>query len=256
MGLLDTIGNIVKIPLEIGQSLVNSNQAKQAQLRQNRMNVANQELEWKRNLEMWNMANTYNSPKAQMQRYQDAGLNPNLIYGQGSSGNAGTVPKYQAPERTSSAFTPQLTQVIGNYQDMRIKQAQIKSLDADATMKQIDAGFRLAMNDAKLWEMRRKGEISEATYRRLKNELGATWGDSFDISWRGGNKTGIVETMVGDGKNWQDTFRKSITSKIDQAQTQIALGNVLKQIREMELSFLKHGGKYMNPLIQFLNLIR
>lgn len=34
------------------------------------------------NLELWNLANEYNSPAAQMGRYQDAGLNPNLIYGQ------------------------------------------------------------------------------------------------------------------------------------------------------------------------------
>lgn len=33
-------------------------------------------------LEQWNRENAYNSPLAQMQRYQEAGLNPNLIYGQ------------------------------------------------------------------------------------------------------------------------------------------------------------------------------
>lgn len=30
----------------------------------------------------WAMVNEYNSPRAQMQRFQEAGLNPNLIYGQ------------------------------------------------------------------------------------------------------------------------------------------------------------------------------
>lgn len=34
------------------------------------------------NLDLWNLSNQYNSPAAQMQRYQDAGLNPNLIYSQ------------------------------------------------------------------------------------------------------------------------------------------------------------------------------
>lgn len=34
------------------------------------------------NLELWNLQNEYNSPAAQMKRYQDAGLNPNLIYSQ------------------------------------------------------------------------------------------------------------------------------------------------------------------------------
>lgn len=31
---------------------------------------------------MWNKANEYNTPYQQMLRFQSAGLNPNLIYGQ------------------------------------------------------------------------------------------------------------------------------------------------------------------------------
>ena len=43
-------------------------------------------------LQNWNRENEYNSPEAQMQRYLDAGLNPNLVYGAGaSSGNAGNI---------------------------------------------------------------------------------------------------------------------------------------------------------------------
>lgn len=39
-------------------------------------------------LEMWKLKNEYDSPESQMKRYQDAGLNPNLIYGQQNvSGN-------------------------------------------------------------------------------------------------------------------------------------------------------------------------
>lgn len=51
------------------------------------------EASWSRQLEAWNMENAYNSPKAQMQRYQDAGLNPNLIYGQ--SNTSGSIGNYQ-----------------------------------------------------------------------------------------------------------------------------------------------------------------
>ena len=48
-------------------------------------NEANRQLaqyEWNKNLEMWNLQNMYNSPASQMQRFKQAGLNPNLIYGQ------------------------------------------------------------------------------------------------------------------------------------------------------------------------------
>lgn len=40
------------------------------------------------NLELWNMQNKYNSPLEQMRRYKEAGLNPNLIYGQSNTGGS------------------------------------------------------------------------------------------------------------------------------------------------------------------------
>lgn len=50
------------------------------------------ELENQFNLDVWNMQNEYNTPSAQMLRYQDAGLNPNLIYGQSNmAGNINTA---------------------------------------------------------------------------------------------------------------------------------------------------------------------
>ncbi len=58
--------------------------------------LAKYQNEW--NLEMWNRQNDYNSPVSQMQRYQDAGLNPNLIYSQGTPGNATDSPTAATPD--------------------------------------------------------------------------------------------------------------------------------------------------------------
>lgn len=49
---------------------------------------------YQRDLAMWRMQNEYNSPSSQMARYQAAGLNPLLIYGQGNPGNASGHPSY------------------------------------------------------------------------------------------------------------------------------------------------------------------
>lgn len=64
--------------------------------------LAQQQQNW--NIDLWNMQNEYNTPAAQMQRYQQAGLNPNLIYGSGSgsSGNAASVSTV-APARMERA---------------------------------------------------------------------------------------------------------------------------------------------------------
>lgn len=58
------------------------------------------ELENQFNLDVWNMQNAYNTPAAQMARYQDAGLNPNLIYGQ--SNMAGDIKSASAAQPRSS----------------------------------------------------------------------------------------------------------------------------------------------------------
>lgn len=52
------------------------------------------EYAYNKNLEMWQMENAYNSPAAQMARLEEAGLNPALMYQQGNTGNAGSMPAY------------------------------------------------------------------------------------------------------------------------------------------------------------------
>lgn len=42
--------------------------------------------------------NEYNSPASQMERFRDAGLNPHLIYSQGSAGNQPSATQYESPD--------------------------------------------------------------------------------------------------------------------------------------------------------------
>lgn len=51
---------------------------------------------FKRSKEMFDYQNRYNTPARQMQRLKQAGLNPALMYGQGTTGNAQGFPQ-QAP---------------------------------------------------------------------------------------------------------------------------------------------------------------
>lgn len=88
----------------------------------------------------WNMQNQYNSPKEQMIRFKEAGLNPNLIYGQMSNS---PVVRSSSPQ----SYNPTAPQVdlgsaagmaIGQYYDTQLKTAQIDLVkaQADATMKE------------------------------------------------------------------------------------------------------------------------
>ena len=82
-GILSGIGTLLGGPIgglvgSLGSSLLGNRGAKR------RQQLADQQ-----NIKFWNMQNAYNTPKAQMGRLQDAGLNPNLIYG--SNANTGTA---------------------------------------------------------------------------------------------------------------------------------------------------------------------
>lgn len=66
--------------------------------RTHKYNRAMAEYTFNKNIEMWRMQNEYNSPQAQMQRLKEAGLNPHLMYGKGTVGNAQTMPQYVAPQ--------------------------------------------------------------------------------------------------------------------------------------------------------------
>lgn len=66
---------------------------------------------WERDLEMRDYQNWYNSPEEQMKRWEDAGLNKNLIYGQGTPGNMSSSPSYSKAPGKFSAFS------LGNPED-------------------------------------------------------------------------------------------------------------------------------------------
>lgn len=95
-------GGIIGAVIGAGAGLYDSYQNRKTSKENTQRTIAAQkaeaELAYQRSMEMWNMQNAYNTPEAQMQRFIEAGLNPHLIYGQGSPGNtAVSTPQYQAP---------------------------------------------------------------------------------------------------------------------------------------------------------------
>lgn len=100
------------------------------------------------NIAFWRMQNEYNSPQAQMQRFQAAGLNPHLIYGQGNAGNAGPIatpdvqtPQYRTPEWGNAVSSAGLSFINAIY-DLDIKQAQLDNLKAQNTVIQNEGNLK------------------------------------------------------------------------------------------------------------------
>lgn len=91
------------------------------------------------NIDMWNRQNEYNSPQAQMQRFSEAGLNPNLIYGQGTNGNSTSAPVQVAPEPVHADKAMQELGRAFNIQNLMINGAKIRQAIADAKVAEVNA---------------------------------------------------------------------------------------------------------------------
>lgn len=147
-------------------------------------------------IDFWNMQNAYNTPAAQMQRFKEAGLNPNLMYGRGSEGNAGAinVPSQarwegKAPDVASASSAP--LDAILKYQNVRGQRlvnnnlgAQNDVLRADAELKRsqsamnairtalssFDYGLRRQAKNSLLLEMQSRGPRANALANLSTNQ--------------------------------------------------------------------------------------
>ena len=109
----------------------------------NAANMKLAEYQYLKDTEMWNKQNEYNSPASQMARYKAAGMNPQLVAGQGTSGNSVTIPRYQAPTQTYN-YKSQLNplEMLSAYQDAKLKQAQIDNVTQSVKNQKVDNALK------------------------------------------------------------------------------------------------------------------
>ncbi|AXH73594.1 MAG: DNA pilot protein [Microviridae sp.] len=88
--------------------------------------------------EMWNKTNAYNSPEQQMARLKAAGLNPNLVYGNGATTTAQNITPMASKPLPAMNTGEVLSGAITQSQDFGIKDQQkdLLAIQAFATAKQ------------------------------------------------------------------------------------------------------------------------
>jgi hypothetical protein len=81
----------------------------------------------------WNRQNAYNAPAQQMQRYKEAGLNPNLIYSQQNNAQPVRSTDYVAPQ------APDFQGILAKSSQIKVQSQQLKNLELqnDAIRAQI-----------------------------------------------------------------------------------------------------------------------
>lgn len=124
----------------------------------------------------WKMQNEYNSPSAQMMRFKEAGLNPNLIYGQMTNSPA-------VRSSTSQSYNPTAPQLdlgstanmaLSQYYDTQMKKAQIDNLkeqnmlyQQDGLIKAFEAVGKSLENQKNQFQVHKQEELFKTTLEGL-----------------------------------------------------------------------------------------
>lgn len=140
----------------------------------------------------WNRQNEYNSPKSQMMRFKEAGLNPNLIYGQMSNSpvvRSSSPSSYSptAPQVDLGSAVTQGLSSMAQYQDTQFKQVQtdlvkqqIQNSITENSLKQLEWAERniklpfaqeLARQSADALRLSNEKAVQDIAYKSEANPL-------------------------------------------------------------------------------------
>ena len=85
--------------------------------------------------QMWDYQNKYNLPSAQMERLKAAGLNPALMYGQGTTGNASNAPQSKFTQLNPYMNAGDVAQLSNAGAQMALVLAQKNNVEEDTRVK-------------------------------------------------------------------------------------------------------------------------
>lgn len=192
------------------------------------------EKSYQRSLKMWNLQNEYNSPTQQMARIRAAGLNPNLVYGNGVTGNsAGSTPQYEPAKFNAPTMQAYrgwnlgISDATSQYLAYRTVKAQVDNMEAQNSLI-------------------RQQTATEAT--RQANLAASTSRSEFDLNMAKELKDVSVSSAIaemnqkqaGAAQGWTKANREVIQYELDKAlfDNKIKLSNqeylkVLQSVRQL-----------------------
>lgn len=208
---------------------------------QNELNRANAEWAFEKELELRKYQAEYDSPKAQRARFEEAGMNPNLAYGQGTPGtfeapnfpsvpgvsvhpvNAAVLGDLGTQFNQARLMAAQTDLTRAKTEESTIKQdliaaqtevtkanpyleegyvkAMVAQLEATAKMKQQEAKWRLR----ETWTMDSEGQmVLDAKGMQLMNAQLARLEQQFDL----GNKDLQVKAQIIKSKEFENALKQ------------------------------------------------
>lgn len=237
-GIISGVGSLLG---GLGSSAMN-NKAVQDTNKAN-MEIAKYQAQWQqqenekayqRSLGMWNLQNEYNSPIQQMARIRAAGLNPNLVYGNGVTGNSSaSAPQYEPAKFNAPTMQAYrgwnlgISDAISQFLAYRTAKAQVDNMEAQNSLI-------------------RQQTATEAT--KQANIAASTSRSEFDLNMAKELKDVSVSSAIADmnqkqagaAQGWTKANREVIQYELDKAlfDNKIKLSNqeylkVLQSVRQL-----------------------
>lgn len=201
----------------------------------------------------WHRNNEYNSPKAQMQRYKEAGLNPQLIYGQGTPGNASATPT-QTSKSGAPSHRMDLQSIYGEAKrlEMNMQQTQqtVENLKTNQELMQTNIELQNQLKDQREKEFPFKLDKYDASIHSLNSQ--STWRNNLlESTLRNLNtRTDLAtrkdlreERMLGSQLNL-NTSRQ----QLNVAQTALTIQNRLKAVEDTVAKQITNSS--LRPMLQ------
>lgn len=168
----DDYGTNMAAASQLAVAAVNSSASASMNRRTRKWNEEQYRKQRENALSDWNMQNEYNSPQAQMERLRKAGLNPNLVYGNGATATSEAPPR-QTDIKPWTPHAPQIDSnmvgdIVNRYYDVRIKEATYDNLRTQNTVLTNEAVLKDAQTTATL----KQAGYTDAQIAALLQETG------------------------------------------------------------------------------------
>lgn len=200
----------------------------------------------------------YNTPANQMKRFQDAGLNPHLIYGQGTPGNQSQPVKHADIRPTDYQSLMEALPLINQ---TAMTQAQVQATNAETVRK----GVLTELNRMQTKLIAANPALNDEGFKAILDSLKATAElKRQEADWAQGIQSFVIDGVEMHGPAGvlkMETELKRLIQRFDLEQQDMKIkSEILKSaefrnaMAEIELKFMEDGDIEAGHILQFLKL--
>lgn len=236
------------------------------QRKQNKENRKLAEYQNSANKEYLNEQLEYNTPKNQMSRWQDASLNPNLIYGQGNPGSQSSPLQY--PDIKPADYQ-RISEAIPLFNQTSLAQSQVQAQNARTrqlgVMAELNKVQKAVLEKNPLLDEVGFGAIIDSLKATAESKTAGAAVDTMKAEWFRGDRSFKVDgkEMHGPaGALKMETELKMLLQKFDLGTAdQKVKAEIIKskefnnEILEIQKRFMTDGEITNQHIIQFIQLL-